>query len=167
MQLWPHGSWGWIPLESTDRYPRTTRHIDRLYMVCLPFLSVASLHGFSMLSLQQNILTSYTMACMHAHLLSCIWLFPWDSPGKNTGVGCHFPTQWSNPHLLCLLYWQAGSLLLAPPGKPPYMMAWVSQKHQRKLQEFFKGLSSFCCYDQFIDLFFLKYRICCKVHWVK
>ena len=31
---------------------------------------------------------------------------PWDSPGKNTGVGCHFllqrifPTQGSNPHLL-------------------------------------------------------------------
>ena len=33
-------------------------------------------------------------------------LYPWDSPGKNTGVGCHFllqgivPTQGSNPHLL-------------------------------------------------------------------
>ena len=33
-------------------------------------------------------------------------LCPWDSPGKNTGVGCHallhriFPTQESNPHLL-------------------------------------------------------------------
>ena len=32
-------------------------------------------------------------------------LFPWDSPGKNTGVGCHsflqgiFPTQGSNPSL--------------------------------------------------------------------
>ena len=31
----------------------------------------------------------------------------WDSPGKNTGVGCHFllqgifPTQRSNPGLLC------------------------------------------------------------------
>ena len=24
-----------------------------------------------------------------------------------------------NPRLLCLLHWQAGSLLLAPPGKPP------------------------------------------------
>ena len=23
-------------------------------------------------------------------------------------------------HLLCLLHWQAGSLLLAPPGKPSY-----------------------------------------------
>ena len=29
-----------------------------------------------------------------------------------------FPTQGSNPHLLCLLPWQAGSLSLAPPGKP-------------------------------------------------
>ena len=48
----------------------------------------------------------------------------WNSPGKNTGVGCHaflqgiFPTQGSNPHLLGLLHWQAGSLPLAPPGKP-------------------------------------------------
>ena len=37
-------------------------------------------------------------------------LCPWDSPGKNTGVGCHFllqgifPTQGSN---LSLLLWQA------------------------------------------------------------
>ena len=35
-------------------------------------------------------------------------LCPWDSPGKDTAVGCHaflqgiFPTQGSNPHLLCL-----------------------------------------------------------------
>ena len=29
-----------------------------------------------------------------------------------------FPTQGFNPHLLCLLHWQAGSLPLAPPGKP-------------------------------------------------
>ena len=50
-------------------------------------------------------------------------LCPWDSLGKNTGVGCHallqgiFPTQGSNPCLLCSLQLQAGSLLLAPPGK--------------------------------------------------
>ena len=49
---------------------------------------------------------------------------PWDFPGKNTGVGCHFllqgifPTQGSNPHLFHLLHWQTGSLLLATPGKP-------------------------------------------------
>ena len=41
---------------------------------------------------------------------------PWDSPGKNTGMGCHFllqeifPTQGSN---LCLLHWQAGFLPLS------------------------------------------------------
>ena len=27
-------------------------------------------------------------------------------------------TQGSDPHLLCLLHWQGGSLSLAPPGKP-------------------------------------------------
>ena len=45
-------------------------------------------------------------------------------PGKNTGVGCHallqgiFPTKGLNPHLLCPLHWQAGSLPLALAGKP-------------------------------------------------
>ena len=38
---------------------------------------------------------------------------PWDFSGKNTGAGCHFLlqgiflTRGSNPHLLCLLHWQA------------------------------------------------------------
>ena len=46
---------------------------------------------------------------------------PWDSPGKNAGVGCHallqgiFLTQGSNAHFL---HWQASSLPLVPPGKP-------------------------------------------------
>ena len=58
--------------------------------------------------------------------LSHVWLFitpwavatprllcPWDFPGKNTGLGCHFLfqriflIQGLNPHLLCLLHWQA------------------------------------------------------------
>ena len=40
---------------------------------------------------------------------------PWDSPGKNTGGGCHallqgiFLTQGLNPRPLCLLHWQVGS----------------------------------------------------------
>ena len=39
-------------------------------------------------------------------------------------MGCYallqgiFPTQELNPHLLCLLHWQAGSLPLVPPRKP-------------------------------------------------
>ena len=49
---------------------------------------------------------------------------PWDSPSKNTGVGCHallqgiFLTQGLNRNLLCLLHWQMNSLSLQPPGKP-------------------------------------------------
>ena len=51
-------------------------------------------------------------------------LWPWDFPGKNTGVGCHallqviFPTQGLNWCLLYFLKWQVGSLPLAQPGKP-------------------------------------------------
>ena len=46
------------------------------------------------------------------------FLCPWDSPGKNTGVGCHallqgiFPTQISNAWLLHLLHWQEEPLTL-------------------------------------------------------
>ena len=46
------------------------------------------------------------------------------SPGKNTGAGGHAPlqrifsTHGLNLRLLHLLHWQAGSLPLAPPGKP-------------------------------------------------
>ena len=64
-------------------------------------------------------------------LWSCGWgptrlHCPWNSPGKNTAVGCLFllqaifPTQGSNLHLLCLLQWQVASLPLVPPGKPQY-----------------------------------------------
>ena len=57
-------------------------------------------------------------------LLTARLLHPWDSLGKNTGIGCHalqgiFPTQGLNLLLLCLLHWQAGSLPPAPPGEPP------------------------------------------------
>ena len=47
-------------------------------------------------------------------------LFPWNSPGKNTGVGCHFLlqriflTQELNLHLL---HWQVDSLPHEPPEK--------------------------------------------------
>ena len=70
----------------------------------------------------------------HVQLFATLWtvalarlLCPWDSPGKNTGVDCHallqgiFPIQGSNPHLLCLLHWQACSLPLVPPGKPSWL----------------------------------------------
>ena len=50
-------------------------------------------------------------------------LCPWDSPGKNTGMGGHailqgiFLTQGSNQYFLSLMHWKVGSLPLVPPGK--------------------------------------------------
>ena len=55
-------------------------------------------------------------------LKSAKLLCPWDSPGKNIGVGYHFLlhgtflTQGLNPNLLCLLPWQVGSLPLCHMG---------------------------------------------------
>ena len=52
-----------------------------------------------------------------AHQLLC----PWDFPGKNTGVGCHFllqgifQAQGLNLHLL---HWQAESISLSHQGSP-------------------------------------------------
>ena len=55
-------------------------------------------------------------------------LCPWNSPGKNTGVGCLFLfqgiflIQGSNSRLLCLLHWQVGSLPLVLPGRPVFFL---------------------------------------------
>ena len=43
---------------------------------------------------------------------------PCPPPGDLPDPGIKPRTQGSNPGLLCLLHWQAGSLPLAPPGKP-------------------------------------------------
>ena len=51
--------------------------------------------------------TIATFLISYVHAKSLRLLCPRDSPGKNTRVGCHsllqgiFPTQESNPHLLC------------------------------------------------------------------
>ena len=60
--------------------------------------------------------------CLQLHVLSPTrFLYPWDFPGKNPGVGCHlllqgiFLTQGQNPHLL---HWQVCSFTPEPLGKP-------------------------------------------------
>ena len=56
-------------------------------------------------------------------------LCPWDFPGKNVGMGCHFllqgifPTQGLNPHLL---HWQVGFLPLSHQGHP-YLYSHLHQ----------------------------------------
>ena len=55
--------------------------------------------------------------CTAAHQALC----PWNSPGKNTGVRCHFLLQriFSDPGIeACSPALQAHSLLTEPPGKP-------------------------------------------------
>ena len=55
-------------------------------------------------------------------------LCPWNSPGKKSGVCCHFLlqeiflTHRSNRGLLRLLHWQVGSLPLSPLGDCKTMM---------------------------------------------
>ena len=92
---------------------------------------------------------------------SCVWVFatlwtvakgarllcPWAPPSKNAGVACHvlfqgiFPTQGSNLCLLHFLHWQAGSLPLAPPGKP-----LLDYTHRCKYcYKYFSFLSHFSC----------------------
>ena len=62
-------------------------------------------------------------------------LCPWDSPCRNTGVGCHallqgfFPTQGSNPGL-----WHCRWILshLSHQGSPPNKMATVNKKKNKQ-----------------------------------
>ena len=73
---------------------------------------------------------------------------PWHSPGQNTGAGSLsllqgiFPTQASNPRLLCLLHWQAGSLPLTAPGRPVQTRGSLRARSQE--QRFRRGFSSAC-----------------------
>ena len=58
-------------------------------------------------------------------------LCPWNSPDKNTRVGFHFllqgifPTQGSNPHLLHLLHWQAGSFTTVSCGEHDTVIVYL------------------------------------------
>ena len=53
-------------------------------------------------------LSHFSCVRQFANLLTVVHLCPWDSSGKNTGMGCHFLlqgiflTQELNPHLLSL-----------------------------------------------------------------
>ena len=85
----------------------------------------------------------------HSVIPDCLWSYglqssrlicPWDSPGKNTGVGCQdllqgiFLTQGSNPCLLHLLHWQVSSLPLVPPEKPN-VNTWVLKSEGRSVSQ--------------------------------
>ena len=92
-------------------FPTVMNHVSHgiLPQDPTPFVSVRAK------SLQSCLTLCDPMDCKPTKLLCSR-----DSPGKNTGVGCHalllqgiFPTQGSNLLLLCLLHWQAASLPLS------------------------------------------------------
>ena len=59
--------------------------------------------------------------------------WPWNSPGKNIGAGCHFllqgifPAQAPNPHFLSSAL--AGRFFTAEPPEKPYSHAARSQRY--------------------------------------
>ena len=92
----------------------------------LSFMTVASLFIFCSLPFKYRkvkVLVAQTCPtlCDPMNGSRASLLCAWNSPGMNTGVGCHallqgiFLTLGSNSHLL---HWQADSLLSEPPGKP-------------------------------------------------
>ena len=109
--LWSCGLWPARLLCQRRGSPGKNTGVYWPILVAIPFCVVLS-HSVVSDSLRPHGLQPSSLLC------------PWDSPGKNTGVGCHalfqriFPTQGSNPHFLHFLHWQAGCLPLVGPGKP-------------------------------------------------
>ena len=111
----PTKDWTWVPAVETNSLSHwSSREIlDSSYKrslcvcVCVCTCSVSRVCLF---------VTPWTVA--HQAPLS------WNFPGKNAGVGCHFPlqaifpTKGSNSGLLHLLHWQVDSLLLLRVGSP-------------------------------------------------
>ena len=104
-----------------------------MFSTCVLSLSLGNLGWTLEFNLAQLVCLHACVACYVASVMSdslrpcglkpTRLLCPWDSPGENTRVDCHFLlqgiflTQGLNPCLLCPLHWQAGSLPLGPPGK--------------------------------------------------
>ena len=89
---------------------------------------------------------SCVQLCVTLWLQPARLLCPWDFLGVNSGVYCcvllqgvFLPQGW-NPYLLCLLQWQAGSLPLAPPGKPQ-----LSHKREQTVDTCTSGGNSRAC----------------------
>ena len=88
-------------------------------LVELPLFSSLELHGCCCLVAKLCLTPLWLHGLQPARLLC-----PWDSPGKNTGVGCYFllqgifQTQGPNLHLL---HWQVDSLPLSHQQSPTFM----------------------------------------------
>ena len=102
-----------ITLQYCDGFCHTSARISHRYTCVPPKLNVCMLiHSAMSTSLWPQRLQPVRIP------------FPWDSPGKNTGVGCRFllpgifPTQGLSPHLLCLFALAGSFFTTGPLGKP-------------------------------------------------
>ena len=120
------GNWETLLSSSRSQHARLPPSVSGFSEVCFPTPATERV----------CVLVVWVLACVHAKSLSRVWRFaaPWAAArqaplsirfsSKDNGVGCHallqeiFLTQGSDPRLLCLLHWQAGSLALIPFGKP-------------------------------------------------
>ena len=114
--------------EHTELVPPllSTKPALRMY-IFLPYLTLNTQSIYTVILLYHTRLTYvYAQSCPTlCNPMDCSPLgssCPWNFPGKNTGVDCHFllqgifPAQGTNLCLLCLLLCQTDSLPLAPPG---------------------------------------------------
>ena len=110
-------------------------------------------------------MTLWTVACQ----LPC----PWDSPDRNTVVGCHallqriFPTQGLKQHLLSLLHWQAGSLPLAPPQKPLSRYTIMSSANTESFTSWFPPLDYFDFFSSLIVMGSTSKKMFCEIFLYK
>ena len=132
-ELWCWGRLMRVPWTARRLYIYTHTHtyihtyIDDIYIWYIYKKHDLYIHD---IYIYTHIYIIYTHTYILSHF-SCDGLFvtPWtiahqaplsmDSPGKNTGVGCHdriFQAQGSNPHFLSLMHWQAASLSLSHQG---------------------------------------------------
>ena len=103
-------------------------HILFFRLCCLYYLGVGNrLQSHYSLESVCVLSCSVLSNCLQSHGLtapSTSFFCPWDFPGKNTGVGCHFflqeifLTQGSNPHLFHLLHCRQILYLLSHWGRP-------------------------------------------------
>ena len=105
---------------------------------------------------------SATQSCLTLCNLMDYSLCPWDSPGKNTGVGFSaclqgiFKTQGLKPRILCVLHWHSGSLPLAPPGKPNILFILLLSYSPQGLKESDMMYHMHRSFNEFCNISFLK-----------
>ena len=121
----------WDPIGFCRLSPKQNSWLPSLTLnySCLVFPTSANCMTFQPVVVIVVLVAKSRPTLLQTHGLQPTRLFcPWDFPGKNSGVGCHFlpqgivPDQWSN---LCLLHWQADSLPLSHQRNPSDQILWL------------------------------------------